>query len=104
MSAERRLIETDGANITTQPSIPIAEATSRGQVRWLLQSQRGWAQSERAAIYRTKPVELLAGDAIHTGTGGGLLNIRQAQSYLGGISRWTIHLAVKDKELSPTRL
>jgi len=38
------------------------------------------------------------------GTTGGLLSVKQAQNYLGGISRWTIHRAVKTKELSPTRL
>lgn len=35
---------------------------------------------------------------------GGLLSVKQARDYLGGISRWTIHRAVKTKELSPTRL
>lgn len=50
-------------------------------------------------------VSILMGDnGGPAGTTGGLLSVKQAQDYLGGISRWTIHRAVKTRELSPTRL
>ena len=51
-------------------------------------------------------VSVLMGDngSASAGTTGGLLNVKQAQDYLGGISRWTIHRAVKTRELPPTRL
>jgi excisionase family DNA binding protein len=50
-------------------------------------------------------VSVLMGEAGRSaGNTGGLLSVRQAQEYLGGISRWTIHRAVKTRELSPTRL
>ena len=50
-------------------------------------------------------VSVLMGDSGgQSGTTGGLLSVKQAQDYLGGISRWTIHRAVKTRELPPTRL
>jgi len=51
-------------------------------------------------------VSVLMGDngGASAGTTGGLLSVKQAQDYLGGISRWTIHRAVKTRELPPTRL
>lgn len=46
---------------------------------------------------------LMADHPIFSATGG-LLNVKQAQEYLGGVSRWTVHRAVKARELPPTRL